>query len=91
MQRRHDLAQSPVVHIRGWRSTSTRRLSGSELRWQNCSRSLSRSKKARTTALSLTDVAPLQGGVGVENPSLDMSSLIEAADSALKEAGRGVL
>ena len=36
----------------------------------------SRSKKARTTALSLF---------------LVMSSLIEAADSALKEAGRGAL
>ena len=32
--------------------------------------------------------APPRGG-GVENPSLVMSSLIEAADSALREAGRG--
>ena len=51
----------------------------------------SRSKKARTTALSLTDVAPLQGGVGAENHSLVMSSLTEAADSVLKKAGRSVL
>ena len=38
--------------------------------------------------LSLANVTPLQGR-GVENLALVMSSLIEAADSALREAGRG--
>ena len=46
-------------------------------------------KKARTTEISLTNVTPVLGGGGVENPSVVMSSLIEAADSALREAGRG--
>ena len=46
-------------------------------------------KKARTVELSLTYVTPVHGGSGGENPSLVMSSLIEAADSALREAGRG--
>ena len=47
-------------------------------------------KKARTTELSLATAMPLPGGGGVENPSVVMSSSIEAADSALREAGRGV-
>ena len=46
-------------------------------------------KKARTTEVSLTNVTPVLGGGGVENPSsLVMSSLIEAANSVLR-AGRG--
>ena len=46
-------------------------------------------KKARTTELSLTTVTPVLGGGGVENPSFVMSSLIEAANSTLREAVRG--
>ena len=49
----------------------------------------SRSKKARTSVS--TEMVPLQGGGGVDNPSVVMSNLIEAADSALRDAGRGVL
>ena len=49
----------------------------------------SRSKKARTWVS--TELVPLQGGGGVDNPSVVMSNLIEAADSALRDAGRGVL
>ena len=45
-------------------------------------------KKARTTELSLTTAITSHGKGGVENPSVVMSSLIEAADSALREAGR---
>ena len=49
----------------------------------------SRSKKARTSVP--TALVPLQGGDGLDNPSAVMSNLIEAADSALRDAGRGAL
>ena len=49
----------------------------------------SRSKKARTSVS--TELVPLQGGAGLDNPSVVMSNLIEAADTALRDAGRGVL
>ena len=50
----------------------------------------SRSKKARTSAGSCTDLAQFQGGHSAHNPSEVMSTLIDAADSTLREAGRGV-
>ena len=45
-------------------------------------------KKARTTELSLTTAITSHWKGGVENPSVVMSSLIEATDSVLREAGR---
>ena len=50
-----------------------------------------RTKKARTLAGFCSDLAHCQGGHSAQNPSEVMSTLIDAADSTLKEAGRGVL
>ena len=49
-----------------------------------------RTKKARTLAGSCTDLAHYQGGHSAQNPSEVMSTLIDAADSTLRDAGRGV-
>ena len=49
-----------------------------------------RTKKARTLAGSFTDLAHYQGGHSAQNPSEVMSTLIDAADSTLREAGRDV-
>ena len=50
----------------------------------------SRSKKARTLGSISTDLSLLQGGVSAHNPSDVMMTLIDAADSTLRQAGRGV-
>ena len=50
----------------------------------------SRSKKARTLGGISTDLSLLQGGVSAHNPSDVMMTLIDAADSTLRQAGRGV-
>ena len=49
-----------------------------------------RTKKARSLAGSCTDLAHYQGGHSAQNPSEVMSTLIDAADSTLRDAGRGV-
>ena len=50
----------------------------------------SRSKKARTLGGIFTDMSPLQGGVTDHNPSDVIMTLIDAADSTLRKAVRGV-